>query len=206
VNKFKIAKKRGDYYPQLVELLSKNIKNNFSIFEVGCSSGLTTLELSLKLNTIPTLLNIDIKELKIAVKNFKKYDVKGRFILGDIKFLPFQNNSFDFLHCDGVIEHFDKKDRKIILKEIIRVSKKAIISFPNSKNIRYRLIKILLRKFKKWTFDKWGFEENISVKDIVEELKQQNVSSIKINFLDLPKDKWHRFLFNKEVIVVISIN
>lgn len=53
--------------------------------------------------------------------------------VGDLRKLPFKDNSFDLIMCCEVLEHLPFSEFKKVLSEIRRVSKKnAIISIPNS--------------------------------------------------------------------------
>lgn len=55
---------------------------------------------------------------------------KGKFILGDVRNLPFKNNSFDLIWSAGLLEHFSSLDN--IILEMKRVSKKIIAFIPNN--------------------------------------------------------------------------
>lgn len=51
--------------------------------------------------------------------------------VGDVRKLPFQDNSFDLVMCCQVLEHLPFSDFEKALREIARVSKKhAVISLP----------------------------------------------------------------------------
>ncbi len=56
--------------------------------------------------------------------------------VGDLRELPFDDNSFDLVMCCEVLEHLPFSEFEKALSEIKRVSKKnAIISIPNSSKI-----------------------------------------------------------------------
>lgn len=103
------------YQTQIECILNKNPKK---ILEVGIGNG--TLANYLKNNSYSvTTCDID-KEL-----NPDK--------IGDIKKLPFKNNSFDTVVCFEVLEHLKWKDFERSIKELNRVSSKwIIISIPYS--------------------------------------------------------------------------
>ena len=54
-------------------------------------------------------------------------DSKESFIKGDAKFIPFKNASFDVVISSDLYEHIPQQDRKIVLDEMFRVSKKFIV-------------------------------------------------------------------------------
>lgn len=54
-------------------------------------------------------------------------------IIGDVKYLPFNNNSFDLVSCCEVLEHLPYEYFETTLKELYRVSRKTVlISLPDA--------------------------------------------------------------------------
>lgn len=64
-------------------------------------------------------------------------------IICDAHYLPFIDNSFDYLFCSQLLEHLENPE--LFLKEIARVAKKGYIETPNE--IRERLFG--------WPFHRW---------------------------------------------------
>ena len=60
-----------------------------------------------------------IKQISYAKKNFKRKNLNYKKV--NVLNLPFKNNSFDFVWCNGVIHH--TSDFKKGLKELVRVCK-----------------------------------------------------------------------------------
>jgi len=84
-------------------------------------------------------------EMLLTVK--KHFENKGflkyLLIYGDIKDMPFKDNSIDFIYGGGVIEHFSNTD--IVLKELHRVLKSNGVSFNTVPCFNFSWI--LLRSF-----------------------------------------------------------
>jgi len=64
-------------------------------------------------------------------KNLIKISMKDHpwsmYVIGDITYLPFKNNSFEYSICIATIHHLPSKElRDKALKELIRVSKKGV--------------------------------------------------------------------------------
>lgn len=97
------------------------------ILDAGCGEGFTLKRLKEK-NIGNYHEGIDI--LRTAIKLGRELNPDIKFSLGNIYHLPYENNSFDLVLCNEVLEHLSNP--KAALKEIIRVSKKyCLISVPN---------------------------------------------------------------------------
>jgi ubiquinone/menaquinone biosynthesis C-methylase UbiE len=71
----------------------------------------------------------------------KNHNKKIRFVAGNIKFLPFKNQTFDFIVCFETIEHLKKEEGLKALLEFKRVLKKngfLLISSPNAQLTRLK--------------------------------------------------------------------
>ena len=101
-----------------------NIKNS-KILEPGCGSGLATAMLAQRGNDV-TLFDLSYNALKKALSVFEELSLDCKFVLGDLFHLPFQNNQFDLVFNQGVMEHFKLAglDPSLGLKEMLRVLKK----------------------------------------------------------------------------------
>jgi len=99
------------------------------ILEAGCGSGLYVHFFSKRNNIVGLEFNPEFVEK--ARENLRKWKIKARIIQGDVRKIPFKKESFDFVFCNGVIEHFPETEKAI--REIYRVLKpsgKALISVP----------------------------------------------------------------------------
>lgn len=114
-------------HENIFNLLEKNSQANF--LDLGCDDGKLSLKLAAKIGT-KNIYGVEIMEekIKIAEKNsikIKNFDLNGRF--------NFDDNFFDIINANQVIEHLCKSDN--FLSEIHRILKPggyAIISTENA--------------------------------------------------------------------------
>ncbi|MCX5782723.1 MAG: class I SAM-dependent methyltransferase [Elusimicrobia bacterium] len=159
--------KRDGIYGTIDELLETRVKDGYKILEAGCGSGLTTLTLCLnKKGIIPTLLDINETILNETKNNFAEQNISATYVLGSVDNLKdFDDNTFDFVFNEGVIEHAPINVEKAI-SEMLRVSKnKVLIIIPDGDNILYKIKKALKRLLGTWGWDKlYGYERNVGAR------------------------------------------
>lgn len=124
--------------------ISSFIEGEKTFLEAGCGSGRFCYLLSLQ-EDVEEVVGIDKSEKAIETAN-KLADLsnKGKIIFkeGDILKLPFEDNSFDFVFNEGVIEHFTESEQYIILHEMKRVArKKVVVTVPNFYNLPHTIYK-----------------------------------------------------------------
>jgi len=107
------------------------LPENAKILDVGCGSG--TLARFWKEQ------GYDVTGVDISDESLEKTRQKGvHCIKGDVtKRLPFEDDTFDLVYSDGLLEHFT--DSTPVLKEIFRVSKGYILTLV-PRNTLYKLI------------------------------------------------------------------
>ncbi|MHC1568636.1 MAG: flippase-like domain-containing protein [Candidatus Syntropharchaeia archaeon] len=116
--------KKGVIADFLSSVLSRIEKENPSrILDVGGGEGVVARLVEEKLGISVDVVDISFESLKVARTH-------GNKICGTIYGLPFRDSSYDFVLCLEVIEHLE--DPEDALKEIQRLSPRAIISVPNS--------------------------------------------------------------------------
>jgi len=103
-------KKRGPRWVGTVNL--PELSPNSRVLETGCGNG-KTLSAIKNVNCI----GIDISEEAVHLSG------NDKAVCGDIRFLPFQNASFDYVFCWHVLGHFKEKDRYKVANELLRVVK-----------------------------------------------------------------------------------
>ena len=111
------------------------LNKNSRILDIGCAKGFLIKDL---IDLGFDAYGLDISEY--AIKNSHK-DVVGRIHHGNAKYLPFPDNSFDFVISLNTLHNLTKNDCKIALKEIVRVSKgKSFIQVDSYNNLKEKKI------------------------------------------------------------------
>ena len=115
------------------KIIADLIKENTRILDVGCDDG--TLMEFLKKNK-----NVDIRGIEISKKKVQVCISKGLTVLeGNAEFdlKQFPENSFDYVVLGQTLQAFVNPE--IVIKELLRVGKKAIVTIPNFGHWRVRL-------------------------------------------------------------------
>ena len=110
---------------QEFQIISYLIEKNTRVLDVGCGDG--TLMEYLKHNK-----KIDIRGIEISKDNVQKCLSKGLAVIeGDAEkdLLQFPDSSFDFVILSQTLQAFLSPE--IVIKELLRVGKKAIVTIPN---------------------------------------------------------------------------
>ena len=110
---------------QEFKIISNLIKKNTRVLDVGCGDGI--LMEYLKYNK-----EIDIRGIEISKDNVQKCLSKGLAVIeGDAEkdLLQFPDSSFDFVILSQTLQAF--LNPEIVIKELLRVGKKAIVTIPN---------------------------------------------------------------------------
>ena len=110
---------------QEFKIISDLIEKNTRVLDVGCGDGI--LMEYLKYNK-----EIDIRGIEISKNNVQKCLSKGLTVIeGDAEkdLLQFPDSSFDFVILSQTLQAF--LNPEIVIKELLRVGKKAIVTIPN---------------------------------------------------------------------------
>ena len=110
---------------QEFQIISDLIEKNTRVLDVGCGDGI--LMEYLKYNK-----EIDIRGIEISKDNVQKCLSKGLIVIeGDAEkdLLQFPDSSFDFVILSQTLQAF--LNPEIVIKELLRVGKKAIVTIPN---------------------------------------------------------------------------
>ena len=115
------------------KIIADLLEENTRILDVGCDDG--TLMEFLKKNK-----NVDIRGIEISKKKVQVCISKGLTVLeGNAEFdlKQFPENSFDYVVLGQTLQAFVNPG--IVIKELLRVGKKAIVTIPNFGHWRVRL-------------------------------------------------------------------
>ena len=110
---------------QEFKIISDFIENSTRVLDVGCGDG--TLMEYLKTNK-----EIDIRGIEISKSNAQKCVSKGLTVIeGDAEkdLTQFPDSSFDFVILSQTLQAF--LNPEIVIRELLRVGKKAIVTVPN---------------------------------------------------------------------------
>ena len=160
------------------KVIADLIEKDKRVLEVGCSDG--TLMKFLKENK-----NINIRGLEISKTKVQKCIEKGLTVIEgnaekDLKQFP--DKSFDYVVLSQTLQAFLKPE--LVLNELLRVGKKAIVTIPNFGYWKVRLHLLLkgTMPITKTLPNEWHNTPNLhmcSIKDFVQFAKSRNFKIFK---------------------------
>tara|TARA_B110000881_G_scaffold196205_1_gene191392 strand:- start:325 stop:921 length:597 start_codon:yes stop_codon:yes gene_type:complete len=159
---------------QEFNIIANNIENGTRVLDVGCGDGVL-------IEYLKKEKSIDVRGLEISKDKVQKCISKGLTVIegnAEIDLKQFPDNSFDYVVLSQTLQAFINPE--LVIKELLRVGKRAIVTIPN-----FGFWKIRLHLLIKGTMpvtkilpDEWYNTPNLhmcTIKDFVE-------FSDKINF------------------------
>jgi ubiquinone/menaquinone biosynthesis C-methylase UbiE len=128
-----------------------------SVLDAGAGTGLHSLALASRGANL-TLLDVAPQALEIARSYFEEQGLSAKYVQGSIFALPFPDETFDVVWNTGVIEHFEPAERRLAVREMLRVMKRdgtMITINPNASARIYRFAKEWAERHGRWEV---GFE------------------------------------------------
>ena len=119
------------------KVISDLIEDNKKVLDVGCADG--NLMQFLKENK-----NINVRGLEISKEKVQECIAKGLTVIEgnaekDLKQFP--DKSFDYVVLSQTLQAFLSPE--LVLDELLRVGKKAIVTIPNFGNWQVRLLSLI---------------------------------------------------------------
>ena len=160
------------------KVISDLIEDNKKVLDVGCADG--TLMQFLKENK-----NINVRGLEISKDKVQECIAKGLTVIEgnaekDLKQFP--DKSFDYVVLSQTLQAFLSPE--IVLDELLRVGKKAIVTIPNFGNWQVRLHLLFkgTMPITKSLPEQWHSTPNLhmcTIKDFVNFIKSKEIKMIK---------------------------
>ncbi len=190
-------------------VITKIIEENSSVLDLGCGDG--TL-----LKTLIDEKHVKGKGIEINQDCVISCLEKGVCtIQGDIDegLIQFSDKEYDYVVLNRTVQATDHPD--FVIKEMLRVGKKVIVSFPNFAYWRVRFYLLFNGKMpmSKMLPYEWYNTPNIhllTIKDFFEFTKNNNIKILKsvyLNHSKVRRDKFLRLLpnfFAEEAVFVLS--
>jgi methionine biosynthesis protein MetW len=158
------------------KVISDLIEDNKKVLDVGCADG--TLMQFLKENK-----NINVRGLEISKEKVQECIAKGLTVIEgnaekDLKQFP--DKSFDYVVLSQTLQAFLSPE--LVLDELLRVGKKAIVTIPNFGNWQVRLHLLFKGTMPITKSLQWHSTPNLhmcTIKDFVNFIKFKEIKMIK---------------------------
>ena len=184
---------------QEFKIIANNIENNTRVLDVGCEDGVL-------IEYLKQEKNIDVRGLEISKDKVQTCISKGLTVIegnAEIDLKQFPNNSFDYVVLSQTLQAF--LNPEIVINELLRVGKRAIVTIPNFGfwKVRLHLLFKGTMPVTKTLPDEWYNTPNLhmcTIKDFVKFSKTMNFKifkSIALNNMNTTKiDKSNLFFKN----------
>ena len=114
-----------------VAFFKENVPTDASVLEIGCGYGRMFKKIKAGHRGLIFGLDRSLKML-LQAKMYVKSCNANRFILADARQLPLADNCVDFVYTAEFLIHVDLQDIKLVIRELLRVSRKGILHIENS--------------------------------------------------------------------------
>jgi 2-polyprenyl-3-methyl-5-hydroxy-6-metoxy-1,4-benzoquinol methylase len=145
------------------------------ILEAGSGSGKISLCMAMD-GAEMILADYSESALMQSKLAFRRKGRSARFLQEDIRSLSLSGKQMDLCWNAGVLEHYEREERLIIISEMVRVTRKGgrVIAFvPNARCLPYRLGKAYAEKA-----GVWGYGTEIPLHSLKEEFGLAGLTDI----------------------------
>ena len=160
------------------QVIAELIENDKKVLDVGCGDGIL-------MNFLKKNQNTNIRGLEISKSKVQECIAKGLTVIEgnaekDLKQFP--DKSFDYVVLSQTLQAF--LDPELVIKELLRVGKKAIVTIPNFGYWKVRLHLLLkgTMPITKRLPDEWYNTPNVhmcSIKDFFHFVKSKDIKIFK---------------------------
>jgi len=126
---------RPDVIARLREILSVcDVQRGSSVLDVACGTGILTPILLEAVGENGAVTGVDFAPEMIKTASAKNFGANARFLVADVLDLPFADNSFDHIFCNGALPHFpDIADALREMKRVLKVGSRLVICHASSR-------------------------------------------------------------------------
>jgi SAM-dependent methyltransferase len=98
--------------------------------EAGCGLGATSLHLALEGADV-TGVDLSPAAVEMARGALEGHGLEGTFVVGDVRELPFDERTFDFVYAGGVVEHFRSTVGAVAeMRRVVRPGGRVLLTVP----------------------------------------------------------------------------
>ena len=116
---------------QVAEIVQQRQLRSFSVLDVGTGAGNIPIALARWARRQHRQIEISASDLSEQVLTAARANCAGfpeiRFEQQNALALTYADQSFDLVHCQGVLHHFSPDEAHLLLKELTRVARHAVI-------------------------------------------------------------------------------
>jgi ubiquinone/menaquinone biosynthesis C-methylase UbiE len=98
--------------------------------EAGCGSAANALNLAQRGADVAGI-DLSPSGLSMAKSAFAERGLRGEFLRGDVREIPFPDESFEFVYAGGVVEHFVETDQAVAeMVRVLRPGGRLLLTVP----------------------------------------------------------------------------
>jgi SAM-dependent methyltransferase len=98
--------------------------------EAGCGPAANALNLA-RLGAEVVGVDLAPEAVQMARDAFARHGMNGEFVVGDVRNLPFPDDSFDFVYAGGVVEHFRESAQAVAeMARVLRPGGRVLFTVP----------------------------------------------------------------------------